>query len=572
LLTGLRPLIALNAAALVIAMLYVGRDLLVPLVLAVMLAFVLAPATTLLRRVYVPNAPAVLLVVTVALAAVAAIGLVAGREAAALAQSLPAYTATIQAKIHNSPLGAYTMGQAEDAVRSLLGSTRPPGSSPSSGLLGDGAVLSMVRSLAPSVLAAVATMGIVAVFAIFVLLARDDLRDRMVRLVGRNDLHRTIVALGDAAHRLTRYFVIQLALNAGFGTYIAGGLSIIGLPNPILWGVLAALMRFLPFIGTYIAVLPPLLLALAVDPGWSLAIEVALLFGLGDLIMGQAIEPLMFGQSTGLSPIAIVLSASFWALIWGPVGLVISTPLTVCLVVMGRNVEALAFLDVILGDRPPLTPPERFYQRALEHNGRALVAQARAGISHADLVNYCDEVALRGLMLAQADAAAGKLEFDALEGVHAAVAEMLARLPALGSTAAEVLPDAWRAPCAVLCIPARGPLDDLAAALARDVLCEAGLGAAVQPNGVLRAGGTGEYGHVRLCCLSVMEHGSNPAGVRFLLRRIAKQMPGSLVVVALWHADGASPMLAALRQEGGEENIVLSLGELVALARALAAR
>jgi len=415
------------------------------------------------------------------------------------------------------------------------------------------------------------------VFVIFVLLSREDLRDRLVRLVGRQDLHRTILAMNDAARRLSRFFLFQLVLNTGFGMFIAAGLWFIGLPNPILWGIVAALMRFVPFIGSFIAVAPPFVLALAVAPGWSLAVLVLGLFILGDLAMGQVIEPLLYGHSTGLSPIAIILAAAFWAFLWGPIGLLLSTPLTVCLVVMGRYVEPLAFLDVMLGDRPPLDPSETFYQRALEGNAKELAAQARKAISETSLAEYYDRVAMQGLALAQADLSRDALAFERLEAIHRQIEGLLAGLARTGPEHGSVPnapPPEWQADNAVVCIPGRGQLDDLAAAMAMQVLRDAGFGARVESNSVLGAGRAeqADLASARLCCLSVLEQGSSPSGIRYLLRRIERQMPNAAVVVCLWHAEGASSMLAALRSEGSEETIVLSVGELVALARAVATR
>ena len=344
----------------------------------------------------------------------------------------------------------------------------------------------------------------------------------------------------------------------------------------MLWGILAGLMRFVPFIGTFIALAAPLLLALAAVPGWSMALTVLVLFVVGDLFMAQVAEPLLYGHNTGLSPIAVILSATFWAFLWGPVGLLLATPVTVCLVVIGRHVETLAFLEVMLGDSPPLAPAETFYQRALEGNVRELAAQARANIARTSLAEYYDRVAMEGLALAQADLSRDALAFDRLEAIHQHLESVLAGLAAGAPPAPAMagVPPAWREAGAIVCIPARGQLDDLAATMTVQVLAGAGFGTRCEPNTVLGNGEAGQelLANARLCCLSVFEHGSSASAVRYLLRRIARRMPDAAVVVCLWHADGTSAMLAALRSEGQEETIVLSLGELVALARAISAR
>ena len=192
--------------------------------------------------------------------------------------------------------------------------------------------------------------GIMFVVLMFILMQREDLRDRLIRLAGSNDLHRTTVAMDDAARRLSRYFVVQVGLNAAFGLVIGVGLYFIGVPNPVLWGIFSALMRFVPYLGAVLSALLPMALAAAVDPGWNMMIAVAILFVVLEPLTGQVFEPIFYGQSTGLSPTAVLVSALFWTWLWGPVGLLLSTPLTACLVVLGRHVERLWFLDVILGD------------------------------------------------------------------------------------------------------------------------------------------------------------------------------------------------------------------------------
>ncbi len=571
-------LAVLNAAAVLVAALYFGRPLLVPLVLAALLAFVLAPIVVLLQRARLGKAPSVLIAVALAFSVIIGIGAVVAGQLTALVGSLPSYQATIQQKVASLTLGGELLDRLNATLQSMLGGGAPaaaplaaaPAAVTAATSVDAATALSVARTVVTPLFSPLATLGVVVVFLIFVLMSREDLRDRLVRLVGRQDLHRTILAMNDAARRLSRYFLIQLALNTGFGTFIATGLWWIGLPNPVLWGILAGLMRFVPFVGSFIAVVPPLLLALAVAPGWSFALIVLLLFIGSDMVMGQVIEPLLYGHNTGLSPLAVILSAAFWAFLWGPVGLLIATPLTVCLVVIGRHVEPLAFLDVMLGDQPPLDPPEIFYQRAIEGNGAELARQAGRAVAAASLSDYYDHVALPGLRLAQADLSRDALPFEQLEAIHNQVAALLA---GLGQARQGPAAPAWNAEGSVVCIPGRGPLDDLAATMAMQVLRGVGFGAECLANQVLGASQAGQnLGTARLCCLSVLDQGSNASGIRYLLKRIGRLMPDAAVVVCLWRADGASPMLAALRSEGDQETIVLSLGELAALVKAVSAR
>ncbi len=579
----------LYAGVVVVVALYYGQELLVPLVIASLLAFVLAPACRILQHLKLPRVLAVLIVVLLASAAIGGLGLVVGRQVSSLADSLPRYQATITTKWEALAKGVGLLERYTKGIAKPSASSAPAQDGPSTGPQAQGAAaalglnevsgLSIARTVAQPLLAPLATAALVFVFSIFILLSNEDLRDRLVRLVGRQDLHRTILAMNDAAGRLSRYFLYQLALNACFGAVIGLALWLAGLPNPLLWGILAALMRFVPFVGIVIAAVPPLLLAVAVVPGWSLAILVLALFAGAETVTGQVIEPLIYGHSTGLSPLAVIVATAFWALIWGPIGLLIATPLTVCLVVIGRHVEPLAFLDVILGDTPPLEPEETFYQRALEGRARELLPAAHRHIAATSLTDYHDKVALPGLALAQVDLSRDALAFERLEAIHGRIDTLLAALAApaglrRGVTAGKAVPDDWRRAGAIVCIPGRGQLDDLAATMAVQTLAGAGFGAGAVSN--LALGSTqaapAALADARVCVLSVLEKGSNVSAIRYFVRRMQKQVPGAVIVIGLWHVDAASSMLASLRAEGGEEHLVLSLGELLAFCRALAAR
>ncbi len=285
--------------------------------------------------------------------------------------------------------------------------------------------LENIATLISPLLRPLTTTGIVAIFVIFILLQREDLRNRFIKLAGSHDLQKTTAALDDAATRLSRLFLIQIALNTAFGVAIGAGLWVIGIPSPALWGILAAVLRFVPYIGAVISAVFPLALASAVDPGWSMLLWTAALFLVVEPLVGHVMEPLLYGHSTGLSPVAVVASATFWTALWGPVGLVLATPLTVCLVVLGRHVERLAFLDVMLGDRPPLSPSELFYQRMLAEDPAEAVDKAEEFLKERPLSTYYDEVALPGLKLAQKDLARGTLDRAQSDRIKAAVVELV---------------------------------------------------------------------------------------------------------------------------------------------------
>lgn len=567
----------LYAGAVVVAALYFGRELVVPLVLASLLAFLLAPACAALERWKLPRVAAVTVVVLLAFGFMAGLGLVVGHQGALLTDNLPSYESTVMEKWHALGRGD---GLLPRLVRSVVATPQGGNAAAKAGDaasaapfdLGPSPSLTIARTFAAPLLGPVATGGVVLVFTIFILMSGDDLRDRLVRLVGRQDLHRTILAMNDAARRLSRFFLFQLGLNASFGVLIGVCLWIVGLPNPLLWGIVSALMRFVPYVGVFVALAPPLLLAVAVVPGWTLAIVVLVLFVGAEIVMGQVVEPLIYGHSTGLSPLAVIVATAFWALLWGPIGLLIATPLTVCLVVIGRHVEALAFIDVLLGDKPPLEPSETFYQRALEGTALTLVPAARQRIASSSLTDYYDSVALPGLALAQGDLSRDALAFERLEAIHAQIDDLLARL-ALDAAAApgSAEPDAPadRATGAAVCIPGRGQLDDLAALMAVRALEGAGFAARLEANAVLGASSATDLAGVRLCCLSILEEGSSVSGIRYFVSRIRKRMPDAAIVIGLWHADRDSAVLSALRAEGTDEHLVLSVGELLAFVRTL---
>lgn len=561
----------LFVACVVVAALYLAQDVLVPLVLGGLLAFVLAPLAQALRRAGLPWGLAVILAALLAFLLLLLIGAALGGQAASLAADLPALAATLRGKLGAlSGLGdllreaeSLVTGAPADAPVPVVPVTPRAALSP----------LEIAGAVLGPVLHPLATAGLAALFTVFVLLFRADLRDRAIRLAGARDLPRTMAAMNDAAERLSRLFLAQVMLAAGFGTAVALGLWLLGLPSPLLWGSLAGLMRFVPFIGTPIAVLPPTVLALAAAPGWGLALAVLGLILVGELVMGQVVEPLVFGKRTGLSPLSVILSASFWTMLWGPIGLLIATPLTVGLVVLGRHVPQLEFLDVLLGDRPPLRPEETFYQRAMEGDADGLVAQARASLGEgAALPAYADAVALRGLALATTDWSREALEADRLDAIRAATATLLDELA--DTTEAPSRADGWGAEGTVLCIPVRGPLDEMAARLAALALRREGFGAAATGPGALDASAIGRLdpARVRLVCLSVLEEGNSVAGVRTALRRLARHLPEARVVAGVWHADPGSPMLEALREEGGAAALVTTIGEAAAQCEAFAAR
>lgn len=599
----------LQGALLVVAVLYFARELLIPLVLSVLVAFVLAPVMRAFRRFGLPRVAAVLLAVLLGFIVVLGIGALMGRQATQLAENIPTYQSAVTTKLRGlneagglldrisgtmAGLGAGLRHGGKDGAEAV-----PPGDGGPSRATADPdrqaptpvvirepdpTALETVQRLAEPLLHPLATTGIVLVLVIFILLYREDLRDRLIRLAGARDLHRTMAAMDDAAYRLSRYFLAQVAMNAGFGVFIGAMLWLIGIPGAPLWGFVAGLMRFVPFVGSYIAAAVPALLALAVDPGWTTVILVVVLFAASEITMGQVFEPWIFGHSTGLSPIAVIAAATFWTWLWGPVGLLLAVPLTVCLVVLGRHVDRLEFLEVMLGDQPALDPEETFYQRALAGDVDALAEQSERCLKDTSLEAYLDSVALPALRLAQADAQRDAVAPERLDQLRQTVLTLLEdleeaeeRRPA-ADAAAEAgaeppLPQAWRGPGAVQCLAGRGPFDALLAATLAQCLALRGFG--VQLGGGGPGGVALPTAPPRLACLCLMEGGASAATARYLLRRTRRRLPGVPVLALAWRPEAApeGPIATGLRAEDPAAQVLLaaSLGETLDLATDAAA-
>lgn len=421
--------IGIIAFATVLALLYVGRDVLVPFTVALMLGLLIAPLVRRFRHIGLGQTSSVLMaVLTLALVVAAAAG-VLGTQVLHMAASLPRYERTIQQKLQNvdeitvGRLNALTSEVSrlieshptspESAVTSATGERttdrtplpvelRQPSPSP----------LQLIARVMASVWPPIESTGIVLVVLVFVLLEQEALRDRFVRLAGGTNIRLTTLALNDAGERLSRFFVSQLAVNLGVGVAIGCGLAFLGLPQATLWGALATLLRFVPYVGIWLAALLATTLAIAVVPGWTLAMSTLGLFIGVEFIAGQAVEPNLYGHTTGLSPLSVVVAAIFWSALWGPIGLVLSTPLTLCLLVIGRHIRALSPLDLLLGDTQALTLPQRFYQRALSGDADEILALARAFLKGNSFAAYCDLVVMPALHLAILDLEAGVISHD----------------------------------------------------------------------------------------------------------------------------------------------------------------
>jgi predicted PurR-regulated permease PerM len=550
-------------AAVLVATAYFGRPLLVPLALSILLAFALAPVAEFLRKLKLGRVGAVILTVALAVLLISGIALFIGTQIAWLAQSLPQYQQNIVAKIQSVEGSATNNGIVQGALKlfnnlsdQIANAPHEPDNakleSKTTSQQTNPAIPVVIRAPAPNPIDVIQNVGgpliepladlaIVIIFVIFILLQKEDLRDRFIMLAGARDLQRSSSALDDGAERLSRYLLLQTAVNTVFGTLIGLGLWAVGVPNPALWGLIAAMFRFVPYVGVPLASLFPLALAFAVDPGWSKMLWTLGVFSVLEAITGQAVEPWLYGRNMGLSAIAVIAAAGFWTFVWGPVGLLLSTPLTMCLVVIGRHVDQLRFLDVMLGDRPPMAPEESFYLRMLAGNPDEAAEQAETLLQDHSLSAYFDQVAIKALALAQLDVNRGALNEAGRVRIAATVEGFIDNLAvhedALDRELAftpDLLPQNWL-DRPILCVGGRGLLDHAAASLLAHLLERQGLGTRLATSEELTPTSVQDFDceGVQAICISYLEPGS-PKNARYMARRLRKRMPGVPLIAGFW--------------------------------------
>ena len=605
-------------AVVVVSALYFGREVLVPIALAVLMSFVLAPLVRLLQRWFVPRIVAVAIVVLIAFGAVFSLGSLMVSQVNQLAGDLPRYQSTLREKIHSLRAAAAATGtleRASEVLQDLSSELDKPNRTATPRLGADsttaakpipvevrqpdpGALQTLVALISP-LIHPLATTGIVVIFVIFILMQMQDLRNRLVRLAGSQDLQRTTAAIDDAGQRLSRLFLTQLGLNAGFGLVIGTGLWLIGVPSAALWGMLACVLRFVPYIGAAISAILPLVLAAAVGPDWTLVLWTAALFLVVEPLVGHVLEPILFSHGTGLSPVAVIASATFWTWLWGPIGLILATPLTICVVVLGRYVDRLKFLDVMFGDEPALTPAELVYQRMLARDPVEAAEQARNFLKQKPLLAYYDEVLVPGLRLAQADAERGLLDDERTLRIRDAVAEIIDDLsthedkvePAAPDEPASEeegplakineteeslkkdatsLPEQWRTKQPVLCIPGLGLLDEAVALMVAQLIERDGIGARVEQADALSVSRifSLDTKDVALVCLCYVESATS-AQVRYALRRLRRKAPDAFILVTMLGASNTTDARETLK-DFPMTGLVESLDQTVKQVRAAA--
>lgn len=566
----LPPMIAFLVA---VAVLYFARQLLIPFALALLLAFLLSPIVKRLENLRIPRVPAVLFVLLVAAGVLGGIGWVVTVQLVDIVNDLPRYRENIHRKMTavQTPGGVTKLYQSiTDLAKDLTASTPMP---PAEGQPAKVEVveepptsLQSLRDFLGPLVGPLETGGVVIVFTIFMLIDREDLRNRLLGLIGQRQLHRTTKALDDAAQRVSRYLLLQFLVNAAFGAVVALALFLAGLQSYLLWGVLAMLLRFIPYVGVVIAGSLPFLLALATMDGWRGPALVLGVFLLVELVTGNLIEPMLYGSHTGLSAVAILTAVVFWTALWGPVGLILSMPLTVCLSVLGRYSPHLQFLNVLLGDEPVLTPDALFYQRLLALDQHDALLLVEGFLKDKTLVDAYDQVVIPALMMAERDRHAGQLEARRedflIQSINEIVTELAESDPARrkrgkqGSSPGGPEPFTGdRKENRVFCLSAHDTADEIAAAMFAQLAEHEGFPALSFP--VLDSAAefleglalqTGDF----VCISAVPPLALTHA--RTIGQEIHDAFPGVTLVVGLWcYPSTTSPTIDRLREATGSQ-------------------
>jgi predicted PurR-regulated permease PerM len=586
----LRGLVGL---VLVVGILYLAKAVLVPLALAVLLTFVLNPIVSLVQRRGLGRVPAVLATVILTFAVCGTIGWGVGMQVNKLAQELPDNKEKIQKKI------ADLRGAGGGPVPRLLQMIREIAQDPNKGdpanneAPPDKSQVVVARPEEPSslgrlihtvipVLEPVAIAGLVTILVVFMLVKREDLRNRLIGLLGNGTLTGTTRVLVDSAERLSRFLLNQLLVNVSFGILFGLGLLVIGVPYAFLWGFLTAVLRFVPYVGTWISVAFPLLLSFAVSDGWAQPVIVLVFFAVLDLVTANAVEPLVLGHSTGVTPIALLVAAAFWAWIWGPIGLVLATPLTVCLVVLGQHVPRLQFLALLLGDRPPLEPHLSYYQRLLSRDQKeALDVATGHAIAHG-LENVYDDVLLPALTLSRRDRKHAGLTADDERFILHSTKEVLDQLEATPVVVREIegrvsAPDpmATGNPATTVLIlgsPAHHESEELSLHMLDRLLRPHGCQLEVLSTRTLPAEVEARVERDRpaVVFIAVLPPGGL-VQTRYLCKRLRKRFADVPVVIGCWGAErGFDRLLVRLRSAGANyltTSLLQSRSQILALVR-----
>ncbi|MES2922912.1 MAG: AI-2E family transporter [Verrucomicrobiota bacterium] len=566
----------------IVAALYLGRDVLVPLALAALLTFMLAPLVTKLQR-WLGRVGSVLLVVAMIFAGTGAVGWVLTRQAVDLANQLPNYKENIRSKLRavQGPRGGpfSKISQTMDELKKDL----PGGDNDQSGLKTDvqkgddgrkatpvevvsnkDQSLEFYQGVVAPVLGPLATAGLVLLLLVFMLLQREDLRNRLIRLIGQGRISATSQAMDDAGSRVSKYLLMQLVVNVTYGIPVAVGLYFIGVPNAILWGALATVLRFIPYVGPWIAAAFPILLSLAVAPDWMAPILTIGLFIVLELFSNNVMEPWLYGSSTGVTPMALIVAALVWTWLWGPVGLVLATPLTVCLVVMGRHIPKLEFLSILLSDEEPLTPAEDCYHRlhrAGEHDEMELVDTY---LRSNPLGALFDSVLIPVVAAAETDHRLGLLETEQLDFIEQGMNEILVELELQQEAVVPESEPGEGTGLRVCCVPAKAYRDQLAGDMLVQLLRQNGhnaLSATAKKNSAEQIEGIRDF-HPEVVCVSVVAP-TTIIHARYLCAKLRRSFPELKIIVGLWGHTGKIADSSKLLIDSGADDVTLTVIEAI---------
>ena len=584
--------------AFVVAILYFARDLLIPLALAALLTFLLAPLVSRLER-WMGRIAAVLLVAAMIFSVIAMAGWVLTRQLVDLAARLPDYKVNIETKIRSFQLPSGGVFKrlsetVEELKKDLRGSDEPTVSE-SSGKpatavalpakaspklpvqvveTSEANPLQLLQVIISPLLGPLGTTGLVVLLVIFMLLKREDLRSRLIRLIGQGNISVTTRAMDDANQRVSRYLLMQFVVNVIYGTAVAIGLFFIGVPNAILWGAFATALRFIPYIGPWIAAAFPVILSLAVSPSWMMPLITLGLFVLLELICSNMIEPWLYGSSTGVSSIALVVAAVFWTWLWGAIGLLLATPLTVCLVVMGRHVPQLAFLSVMLSDEEALSPAEECYHRLLTVGLNEASELTDTYLKANSLTALYDAVLIPVITAAETDHQRGSLDNEQRDFVEQGMRDIIEDVgtgPAPESSPIEDKRETEGSPPPALvparrvcCLPARADRDEIAGTMLARLLEQQGF-QAQNASAELAAGElvkmVGEADGDAVC-ISVVAP-STVIHARYLCGKLRAQLPNLKIVVGLWGATENITQAAQRLRDSGANKVVTTLNDAV---------
>jgi len=567
--------------------LYLGRGIAIPIAIAILISFSLGPPVSWLHHRHFGRIPAIIAVVVPALVAVAAFAYVVVTEVGRLASNVPAYRTNIESKINNVanalPSRA-ALDRGTDFLRHLRGTERAApviAPAPQRGLRGhdvlppappdgkpiaveiqnpDLTPIDIARNLVGPLVEPVSDIALILLFVVFFLAEKETLRDRIIRLAGVKDLHRTTRAMDEAGTRVSRYLLLQTLVNIGFGTVVTIALYSAGLPNAALWGGLAAVLRFVPYLGVIAASVLPLALAFAIDPGWEMLFWTGGTFVALELLTGNVLEPWLYGSSTGLSAVALVLSAIFWTWLWGAIGLLLATPLTVCIAVVGRYVPQLAFLDILLGNQAPIRPHEAFYQRLLAGRPDEAASQAEEFIKTHSMTAFLERVVLRALQLAERDRVRGELEDEYLKQVADGCKTVIETLDARAKTVVSAAPPAAESDI-VICAAGRSELDEAAALLLARMLEGDGRTVVVLPYAAAIHVALPDIDPLRIktICLSYLDPEAVPHA-RYLARRFRRRVGAEIyLIAAFWGMEPDTAKMEHARAETRADRVVPSL-------------